>query len=156
MALQARPEVVREREPRVSAQPFEFACSIMFINAGVATARVLTQLDDVYPRVGLLALPVPLLWGWVVAATVGGLLIAGGLAYGFTKRLGRAAESAGLWLAGTSWASVAIVQAFLAPGSPQLWLQYVAITLGCGLRLRSLRRVEHAYDRVARSQESDG
>lgn len=145
---------VAERMPRILAHPFEFTVALMFLITGGNSINVLIHVRSQL-RIGLLALPLPLLWVWILAIVLGALLIVASYVQPVTKLMVRATERAGLCLAGAAWTCIAIVLIHLDPGHPAMWLQYVAITLGCVLRLWAMHRYEKGLRKAAEVIGSD-
>lgn len=118
---------------------------MLFILTSIAFVKQLIKLPDTYPHVGLLAYPVPLLWAFAAWVGTGGLLIfVGLLLVGPYLRIGRGLEKAGLWLALTSWSTIALVDAWQSPSVVLEWGTYLTLVVGCSLRLYALHKIEHA------------
>lgn len=159
MALRPRPEAVRDNAPRFLSQPFDVAFGLMALLATVGTGKVLIQQYDALPHVGLLSLPLWLLSTWVILGLVGSVGMLTGVALGFWRSISRGLSATGNWFSLGVWLTVGITDALYEPTGIDRWGQYLAIALGCGMRVAFLARVEKGTDRAVeekrRSDEDD-
>lgn len=155
MALRPRGQAIKDNIPRILLAPFEFAVAFMFISTGLSAARAVVKYGNHLPDTGLLSLPHSILWGWIVAVIAGAICILIGLAAGLTRRMARAVERSGLWLTLAAWATIAVGQMCFTLSDPLSYAQYLAIVLGCALRLYASREVEHAMTRATEEARRD-
>lgn len=146
--LTERPPVVAERNPRILANPFEFGLAGAFLLAGLKTITILTDYGD-QPRIGILAMPPVVLWGWIISIIVGALLILAGLALPGRHAMVRAAERAGLCLSFASWASLSVVLLNLDWHDWGSWGEYACFSVSCILRLVAMHRYERGLHKAA-------
>lgn len=140
-------QVATGKIPSYLAHPFELTVGLMAVTAGSNSISYLTTIGRQI-RIGLLALPLPLLWVWILAIIIGAALIIVSYVQP-NKLMVRATERAGLCLTGAAWLALGVVSAHLDPSHPGNWLQYDYITLGCVLRLVALHRQEKALLKAA-------
>lgn len=152
MALKQRST---RNDPRFLSAPFEVAISVLFVLTAINFGQQLIHLPKAYPHVGLLELPVWLLWIWGAMVFVGGVFMFAGTVVGPYLRLHRGVEKAGLWLAGMAWLTLGASDIVVEPHTPFAWLTYFSVCLGCGLRLYALHRIEKALE-VASIQIHEG
>lgn len=144
MAIARRSYAARTNDNRLLSAPFEFAVSLLFIVTSISFVKSLLALPAAYPHVGILVLPMWLLWFVAFSVGTGGALIVLGLVVGPYLRFGRGMENAGLWLAGSGWLVVWIADCVSEPSHFGSWAVYLCICIGVGLRLFALHRLEHA------------
>lgn len=125
--------------PIFLTHPFEVAVSVMFMVAGVKMAllRLATNIDH-----GFLSLPTPLILVWSGLIFLGGVLTLVGLWRNYRRRC-RGVERAGLILAGTMFACLALVFAVL--DSWAAWdqvIQTTVLSVGCFFRSRAVVKVD--------------
>lgn len=144
MALKRRSAAVRSKDNRILTAPFEFGLSLLFIITALNLAHQLITIPQPWPHIGLAIYPFWLLWTWAGTVLGGGVSIATGLLIGPYLRVGRGIEKAGVWLAATSWLTIAMADFVSDPHDIYGWLTYAAIVLSCALRLVALHKIERA------------
>lgn len=156
MALRRRSRAARDGDSRVLSAPFELGVSALFIITALHLAQTLLSLPAQHPHVGLMAYPLWLLWAWAAWVFGGGLgMFVGLVLVGPFLRMGRGIEKAGLWLALTGWSTIALADIVEDWRSPLEWGAYVAIVLGCVLRVVALHKIERAVAVVNARNLSD-
>lgn len=144
------PEQIRHR---LIARPFEVAIALMFL---VTTASLaVQQVVSGSPVVGPLVLPNVLVWTWIAAISTGAIGMLVGCLSGISSYIGRAAERAGLWLAGAGWLTLSLTAIIYEPGSLLTYLQGFIVTGAIVLRILGMTRVEKVIRHVADDGEEE-
>lgn len=136
----------------ITSHPFEFVFSSILVLRLWRSVDMLLDYDKLPEsfKVGLMSLPLVMLWTWVVMGLIGSLLIFAGLSTSSFTRKSRALEASGLWLSAAMWFSIGVSDLVIAPLDFRGYAAFFVITGGCMVRLIALNRLQriisHAKD----------
>lgn len=128
----------------IFAHPFELVACISTFLSVWGGFKLLVEQPELLARLeeGILSMPLPVLWVWVIMGFIGAVLTAFGLGMSLYSHLGRTIEAAGLWLMGSMWLSAAVSSMILDWSRWEEYTRFWAIAIGCVLRLLVLSKFQ--------------
>lgn len=133
----------------IYAHPFEMVACVSTALSVYAAFQLLLYHPEVLDAadVGILSLPKYILWIWVIMGFLGSVLTASGLTLSIFSTKGRVLEEQGLWLMGAMWLSAGISRSILDWDAWIEYVRYMAIAVGCVLRLMMINDFHHIMQR---------
>lgn len=133
----------------IYAHPFEMVACISTLLSVYGAFKLLLYQPEILDAatVGILSLPKYILWVWVIMGFLGAGLTAAGLTMSIFSPKGRVLEEQGLWLMGAMWLSAGIARSFLDIDAWIEYARYLAIAIGCILRLMMLNNFHEIMTR---------
>lgn len=146
--LNSRDPAVIKYFPKLTATPFEYAFALLIMADMVSSGYQIVKLGPELPRVGLYSVPSFVLWSWLLFGFLGASGILAGLVWGIFDSRARSLEVAGLWLSASVWVSVLTASIIATPVQWYMWVQFIPLIIGIGLRLAGLSSYEHTVERL--------